>query len=67
MLFCVHSPFGNSVLYFLNPKPNFLKKELTLIYTSSDSSEEKELLKFTLICLIPFFSTYMHSFKNFGK
>ena len=33
----------NSALYFLNPKPNFLKKELTLIYISSDSPEEKKI------------------------
>ena len=39
---------------------------LTGIYSSSDSSECKNLLKSSLICLITFFSMHSHSFKTFA-
>ena len=54
----------NNLLYVLKYKTNFLKKELILIYSSSDSSEEKKLFKLSLICLITFFSWYLHSFSG---
>ena len=34
------------------------------IYSSSDSSEEEKSRKLSLICVITFFSMYLHSFKN---
>ena len=45
----------NNALYFLKHKPNFFRKELVLIYCSSDSSSEENSLKSCLICLITFF------------
>ena len=34
----------NNVLYFLKHTPNVFKKDLVLIYSSSDSSEEEKSL-----------------------
>ena len=38
----------------------------TRIYSSSDSSECKKILKSSLICLITFFSMHSHFFKTFA-
>ena len=37
---------------------------IALIYYSSNSLEEKKLLKLSLICIITFLSMYLHSFKK---
>ena len=42
----------------------FWNTSLILIYSSSEWSEEEKSLKLSLIYLIPFFSMYLHSFKN---
>ena len=54
--FFVYIPsLRNNVLYFLKHRLNFLKKELILISSSSDSEEDKKSVK---IYLGVFFSMY---------
>ena len=60
---CVHSLFENYVLKIIFKKNLFINEPI-LIYFSSDSLEEEKALILLLICLITFFSMYLHSFKN---